>query len=153
MPIALADILDERQIKLQLRSRTKANALREIIDLFANTNAIEEREQFFQQVIAREEEHSTLSSDTIAFPHARTELVEQLVLAVGRSRAGIPWNAENERARLIFVVAVPQQLINDYLVVVGALARAITDEARREILFNATRPAEFIEALRTAPSL
>ena len=96
--------------------------------------------------------NSTLIENGVAFPHARTALVDQIALAVGRSRAGIPWNDKGERARLIFVVAVPQRLVNDYLVLVGTLARITQTEQQREALLAAATPAEFIETLRSAAS-
>ena len=47
----------------------------------------------------------------------------KLSLAIGRSEAGIPWTGKGELARLIFLLGVPERLISDYLVVVGAIAR------------------------------
>jgi mannitol/fructose-specific phosphotransferase system IIA component (Ntr-type) len=151
MAIALADILDERHIALQLKSRRQANALREIIGLLEKTGSVPQPAEFLAQVLAREKVNSTLIENGVAFPHARTALVDQIVLAVGRSRAGIRWNDKGERARLIFVVAVPQRLVNDYLVLVGTLAR-ITKNEQREALLAAATPAEFIETLRSAAS-
>jgi mannitol/fructose-specific phosphotransferase system IIA component (Ntr-type) len=66
--------------------------------------------------------------------------------------AGIPWNDEEERARLIFLLAVPQRLVNDYLVLVGTLARVTTDQQHREALFGASSAEEFIAILRDAAS-
>ena len=152
MAIALADILDERHIALQLKSRRQANALREIIGLLEKTGSVLQPAEFLAQVLAREKVNSTLIENGVAFPHARTTLVDQIALAVGRSRAGIPWNDKGERARLIFVVAVPQRLVNDYLVLVGTLARITQIEQQREALLAAATPAEFIETLRSAAS-
>jgi mannitol/fructose-specific phosphotransferase system IIA component (Ntr-type) len=59
---------------------------------------------------------------------------------------------KGECARLIFVVAVPQRLVNDYLVLVGTLARITQNEQQREALLAAATPAEFIETLRSAAS-
>ena len=123
MAIALVDILDERHIALRLKSRRQANTLREIIGLLEKTGSVLQPADFFAQVLARERVNSTLIENGVTFPHARTALVDQIALAVGRSRAGIPWNDKGERARLIFVVAVPERLVNDYLVLVGTLAR------------------------------
>ena len=136
MAIALADILNQRQVALQLRSRRRPNVIRD----------------FVAQVLSREEEGSTLSENGVAFPHARTELVDQIALAIGRSRAGVPWNDEGKRARLIFLLAVPQRLVNDYLVLVGTLARVTRDQQHRHALFAAATPAEFIANLREAGS-
>jgi mannitol/fructose-specific phosphotransferase system IIA component (Ntr-type) len=152
MAIALADILDERHIALQLKSRRQANALREIIGLLENTGSVLQPAEFLAQVLAREKVNSTLIENGVAFPHARTALVDQIALAVGRSHAGIPWNDKGERARLLFVLAVPQRLVNDYLVLVGTLARITKNEQQREALLAAATPAEFIETLRSAAS-
>ena len=153
MAIALADILNERQIALQLKSHRKANALGEMVDLFALDETVRRPNLFLEQVLAREHTSSTLADNGVAFPHARTDLVDQIALAIGRNRAGIPWNPDGDRARLIFLIAVPQQLVNDYLIVVGALARITKDEDRRNALLNAATAAEFIATLLGAPSL
>jgi mannitol/fructose-specific phosphotransferase system IIA component (Ntr-type) len=152
MAIALVDILDERHIALRLKSRRRANTLREIIGLLEKTGSVLQPTDFLAQVLARERVNSTLIENGVAFPHPRTALVDQIALAVGRSRAGIPWNDKGERARLIFVVAVPQRLVNDYLVLVGTLARITQNEQQREALLAAATPAEFIETLRSAAS-
>jgi mannitol/fructose-specific phosphotransferase system IIA component (Ntr-type) len=152
MAIALADILDERHIALQLKSRRQANALREIIGLLEKSGSVLQPAEFLAQVLAREKVNSTLIENGVAFPHARTAVVDQIALAVGRSRAGIPWNDRGERARLIFVVAVPQRLVNDYLVLVGTLARITQNEQQRGALLAAANPAEFIDTLRSAAS-
>ena len=152
MAIALLDILDERHIGLRLKSRRQANTLREIIGLLEKTGSVLQPADFLAQVLARERVNSTLLENSVAFPHARTALVDQIALAVGRSRAGIPWNNKGERARLIFVVAVPQRLVNDYLVLVGTLARITQDKEQRAALLAAATPAEFIETLRSAAS-
>lgn len=152
MAIALVDILDERHIALRLKSRRQANTLREIIGLLEKTERVLQPADFLAQVLARERINSTLIENGVAFPHARTALVDQIALAVGRSRTGIPWNDKGERARLIFVVAVPQRLVNDYLVLVGTLARITQDKKHHAALLAAATPAEFIESLRSAAS-
>src|SRR5438045_1159465 len=132
MAIALVDILDERHIALRLKSRRHANTLREIIGLLEKTGSVLQPADLLAQGLARERVNPPLLENGVAFPHARTALVDQIALAVGRSRAGIPWNDKGERARLIFVVAVPQRLVNDYLVLVGTLVRITQNEQQRK---------------------
>ena len=152
MAIALADILDQRQVELQLKSRRQPNAIQELANLFEKTGSIARPADFLAQVLVREQAGATLAENGVAFPHARTELVDQMALAIGRSRAGIPWNDQGERARSIFLLAVPQRLVNDYLVLVGTLARVTRDQEQRDALFAAATPAEFITILREAGS-
>ena len=47
-----------------------------------------------------------------------------------------------------FLIAVPQQMVNDYLICVGGLARRLNNEETRQALLEASTPAEFLERLR-----
>jgi mannitol/fructose-specific phosphotransferase system IIA component (Ntr-type) len=152
MAVALADILDQRQVALQMTSRRRPNAIRELASLFEKTGSIARAADFLAQVLAREEAGATLAENGVAFPHARTDLVDEIALAIGRSRAGIPWNDQGERAHFIFLLAVPQRMVNDYLVLVGTLARVTRDQEQRKTLLSAATPAEFIAILREAAS-
>ena len=155
MPIALADLLHEQQVILRLNSRKPANAIREIVDVIASDirgRKIAEPEAFLEQVLAREQTHPSAVENGVAFPHARTDLVDEIVIGVGRSHAGIPFSENQQRANLIFVIGVPERLLSDYLVCVGTLARLVKDETVRSRLLKAEAPREFIEAL-TADTL
>jgi mannitol/fructose-specific phosphotransferase system IIA component (Ntr-type) len=147
MAIALAELLDEKQVILRLRSRKPANALREIVQLLAENGKIDQPEKFLGQVLAREQAHPSAVEHGVSFPHARTDLVDQIILGIGRSRAGILFGTNEARARLIFVIGVPQQLVNDYLICVGTLARLVKDDAVRSTLLHAETPREFLDAL------
>src|SRR5215510_5194023 len=149
MPIALTDLLHEREVILRLRSRKPANAIREIVDLLAQTGKIANPDTFLEQVLAREEAHPSVVESGVAFPHARTDLVDEIVVGVGRSRAGIPFGQNQQRAHLIFLIGVPERLLSDYLICVGTLARLVKDETIRSRLLTAETPHEFIEALTT----
>src|SRR5437870_11886391 len=147
MAIALADLLDEKQVILRLRSRKPTNAVREIIQLLAANGKIDDADEFLEQVLAREQVHPSAVENGVVFPHARTDLVDQIILGIGRSRAGIPFGKNGVRARLIFVIGVPQRLVNDYLICVGTLVRLVRDDATRSALLHAQTPREFIDTL------
>ncbi len=153
MPATLADLLEERHITLDLRSEGREEALREIISLMKVTPAVVDAEKFLQEVLAREEAHTTFMGDGVAFPHARTDLVTRIVLGIARSREGVPFAENGEPAHLIFVIGVPTRMVTDYLVCVGALARITKDPANRAALMDVATPAEFVELLRAASFL
>ena len=153
MSIALADLIDPKQIALNLRARSQAEAMREIVDLLVAADKIDNPEKFLEQLRSRETTNSTYAADGVAFPHARTKLVDQIVLGIGRSEAGIPWSGKGELAHLIFLIAVPERLISDYLVVVGAIARITKDRPLRTLLLHAENVDEFIGTLLSAPSI
>ena len=147
MAITLTDLLDEKQVILQLRSRKVPNALREIIAVLAQNGTITDSKAFFEKVLAREEAHPSVVENGAAFPHARTDLVDKIVVGIGRSHVGIPFGDAGARARLIFVIGVPERLANDYLICVGTLVRLVKDDATRSALLNAQTAHEFIAAL------
>jgi fructose PTS system EIIBC or EIIC component len=147
MAIALSDLLHEKQVILRLRSRKLPNALREIIQLLAQNGKIDNAEAFLEQVLARERAHPSAVDQGMAFPHARTDLVSEIVLGIGRSRAGIPFGETGVRAHLIFVIGVPQRLVSDYLICVGTLARLVKDDAIRSMLLNTETVREFLDTL------
>jgi mannitol/fructose-specific phosphotransferase system IIA component (Ntr-type) len=147
MAIGLIDLLHENQVTLRLRSRKVPNALREIIGLLAQNGRIENPEAFFEEVLAREQAHPSVVENGAAFPHARTDLVDEIVVGIGRSRAGIPFGHNGARAHLIFVIGVPERLVNDYLICVGTLVRLVRDDETRSALLHVQTPREFIDAL------
>src|SRR6476646_4920536 len=107
MPIALADLLTEQQVILRLRSRRPANAIREIVYVLASDisgRKIAKPEAFLKEVLAREQRHPSVVEDGVVFPHVRTDLVNEIVIGIGRSRAGIPFGENRQRANLIFVI-------------------------------------------------
>ena len=73
--------------------------------------------------------------------------VNEIVIGIGRSPAGIPTGADQQRARLLFVIGVPERLVNDYLICVGTLVRLTKDEAIRTALLEAETPRQFLETL------
>lgn len=151
MAIALVDLLDEKNVALHLRARKPATAVGEIVQVLAANGKIDNPQEFLEQVLARERANPTITDHHVAFPHARTDLVKEIVLGIGRSRAGIRFGT-GERAHLIFLIGVPRQLVNDYLIVLGTLARVVADELNRAALLQAETPRRFLDALKAGTS-
>jgi Phosphotransferase system mannitol/fructose-specific IIA domain (Ntr-type) len=153
MAIALAELIDPKQIALNLRARSQSEAMREMVDLLIANGKIDNAGRFLNKIQERERTNSTYAADGVAFPHARTKLVDQIVVAIGRSEAGIPWTGKGEVARLIFLIAVPEKLVSDYLVVVGAIVRITKDRPLRTLLLHAESVKDFVATLLGAPSI
>src|SRR5438132_14212052 len=106
MAIALSDLLDEKQVILRLRSRKLPNALREIIQVLAQNRKIDDAERFFEQVLARERVHLSVVENCVAFAHERKDLVDEIVVGIGRSGAGITAVTDQIVTRMIIVIGV-----------------------------------------------
>ena len=152
MAIALSELLDSRNVQLRLRSRTAENAIQELVALLATNEQVKEADHFASQIIDRERANPCVVDAGVAFPHARTDLVDKIVLAIGCKPAGVPFGTAGARANLIFLIGVPQRLVSDYLVCVGALARIARNDTIRAQLLKAKTPETLVEILRAAAS-
>lgn len=146
MASPLADLFDVRFITLELTAREKIEAIREVASLLEHSGAVADFPGFSRELIARDELSSTAMGNGVAFPHARTDCVGEILLAIGRSEAGVDFGSE--RVQLVFVIGTPRSKITEYLVVVGALARMLKRESLRVELMAARTPADFIACLR-----
>lgn len=141
----LTDLFAENHLVLDLKGTAPGEVIGEIVERLRESGELSEAKKFCELVMAREQKSSTVANGGVAFPHARTDLVEKIVLGIGRSQAGV--NFAGKMVHLIFVIGVPQQMVNDYLICVGALARLLKSEQRRDALMQASDAAEFFERL------
>ena len=146
----LDGLLDPKHVILDLRGSTVGEAVWEIVELFRESGELDKAKEFFEAVMEREGKSSTVANGGVAFPHARTDLVKELLLGIGRSSAGVSFDDEADLVHLIFVIAVPQQMVNDYLICVGGLARRLNQAGTRQALLEASTSAEFLLQLRSA---
>jgi mannitol/fructose-specific phosphotransferase system IIA component (Ntr-type) len=133
---------------LELQEQTAAEAILEIVERLRDHGFVQDFYKLADAVMEREGRTSTNTGEGVAFPHARTDLVERLVLGIGRSKEGIPFGYSSELVHLIFLVGVPQRMVTDYLVCLGAVARVVRDKARRDKLMAVETAAEFVELMK-----
>ncbi len=153
MSSLLPEILDPNLVALELHAINEGEAILEIAELLRKNGHVRQYYEFADAVMEREGRSSTNTGDGVAFPHARTDLVERIVLGIGRSKNGIRFGESKKPVHLIFLIGVPQRMVNDYLVCVGALARVVKDPARRDALMAAPTAAELVEQLRAGSLL
>jgi mannitol/fructose-specific phosphotransferase system IIA component (Ntr-type) len=152
MAARLSSLLDASRINLQVRSARRTTALNEVARLLEGHPDVRNFQGFYQELLARERLDATCLGNEIALPHARTEHVGSIVIAVGRSEAGVHFENANENVRLMFVLGTPKTNPGDYLQIVSALCRLLKDPAHRDALMQATTPEEFIAAVEQAES-
>ena len=148
MASSISDLLREDQITLDLCDQTQSGALRELVDMFSINPAVKDLNAFHEALLSREKANSTVVGHGVAFPHARTDVVDKIVLAVGRSKEGVKFESSPEPVHLIFMIGTPKAQISDYLVCIGSLARFVKDKTVCDRLMEAATPGEFIAVLR-----
>jgi mannitol/fructose-specific phosphotransferase system IIA component (Ntr-type) len=149
MPGRLSKLLDPTRISLQLRNTKRTSALNEVAQLLATHPSVQNFEGFYSELLARDRLDTTSLGNGFAVPHARTDHVQQIVLAVGRSEAGVPFEG-GETVRVMFMLGTPKARPGDYLQVLSTLCRLLKDPANREAFLRAPTPDEFIRVLTAA---
>ncbi len=153
MSLSVFDLLTPARIALDLAAPTQAEAIAAVARLLASNPDMLDCARFEKEVLARERLSATAVGNGIAFPHARTNHVSQIVMAAARSRDGVVFEEGQPPVRLIFLIGTPNNMVREYLGLVGDLARRVKQAAIRDQLLEAATPAAFLAALRTGSKL
>ena len=149
MPGRLSQLLDPTRVLLQVKNTKRTSALNEVAQLLANHPAVQNFDGFYAELLARDRLDTTSLGHGFAVPHARTDHVQQIVLAVGRSESGVPFEG-GENVRMMFVLGTQKARPGDYLQVLSTLCRMLKDAENREAFLTAPTPLEFISILTAA---
>ena len=150
MPGRLTQLLDPARINLHVQGTKRTVALNEVAHLLSTHPEVANFDGFYNELLARERLDTTYLGNEIALPHARTEHVKSIVLAIGRSDAGVHFENCNQTVRLMFILGTPKSNPTDYLMVVSTLCKILKEPANRELLMSAATPEEFVAALTAA---
>ena len=152
-PGKVATLLRPETINLNVQAKQKVPALREVAEMLGPTKCVANFDAFFQEILDRERVSNTALAYDVAIPHARTEQCSEILIAVGRSKEGIDFEAKDgQPVRLIFLIGTPKQMVTDYLRVVGNLARILRHDSVRQQLLDAPDAASFIKVIEAAES-
>ncbi len=147
MPGKLASLLDPARIALKLQNAKRTAALNEVAHLLEGHPDVLNFSGFYAELLARERLDTTYIGNGIALPHARTEHVRKIVMAVGRSDEGVFFENCNQTVKLLFVIGTPRSNPGDYLQLVGLLCRILKDPAACGALLGAPTPEAFRQSL------
>ncbi len=137
----LADILTKDQILTDLQAADRWQAIDELINNLVATGKIQpqHRESIAAVVKKRETSMSTGIGFGIGIPHASTDLIPEVVGALGRSKKGINFDAlDNQPVNLVMLFLVPQGQFQKHLHTLANIAKIL-------------HKAEFRQALEQAP--
>lgn len=134
-----------------LRSTDKFDALRELIRRAPVFHRLTSPAELEEAVLARERQQSTGFGHGIAVAHGRVPGVPRVLIALGISKAGIPYDSpDGEPVRLLAVIASPPHLSLEYLQALSTLVRCLRDREDRDALIHAPSADEIESRIRAA---
>lgn len=129
-----------------LSASTKEAAVAELARRLSASGAIGagDADALTTEVLGREGEGTTGIGGGVAVPHAKTQLVEELLVAVGLSDAGIDFaSVDGDPVHVVFLIAAPQGAAAEYL----ALMRWVVSLTRSRYWMKLVRACATPEAL------
>jgi len=137
----LCDILGPDNILPEIQASNRWEAIDELISNLVSTGKIkaEHREAVTASVKKRENSMSTGIGFGIGLPHASTDLIHEVVGALGRSKKGCNFDAlDNQPVTLVMLFLVPQGQFQKHLHTLANIAKLM-------------HKADFRQALEQAP--
>src|SRR5258706_170723 len=150
----LGDIISPEQIKADLQATTRWEAIDELINSLVEAGKIkpENREAIVAVVKKREASMSTGIGFGIGIPHASTDLIYEVVGALGRSRKGVNFDAlDNQPVNLVMLFLVPQGQFQKHLHTLANIAKLLHKKEFRQALEQADNAEEMHRVIRDAP--
>lgn len=123
--MAVKEILDKEVIDLDMTAKNKEEVIRYLSGLLKQAGYIEDLEGYIKDVYLREAEGITGIGNHVAIPHGKSDHVDHVGIAVGRTRRMVEWESyDGEPVDLFFLFAVPSdpEGAKDHLRLIAELA-------------------------------
>jgi len=147
--MAIIDLIATNVVRVPLKSKTKTEVIRELIDVLDKTGKLSDAESAFKAVIARENMGSTGLEKGIAVPHAKTEKVKNLTLAIGIAPDGVDFDSlDGEPSKLFFLLLAQPSQSGPHIEALAEIARITRSQSFCRLLVNAKTSEEVVELFK-----
>jgi len=144
----LSKFCGEDLISFDLKGKTKNEIIEELVNLASRSKLVKDKDEVLKAVLEREKLVTTGVGYGVAFPHAKTKAIKGIVIAFGRSKTGIDFDAMDKKpVHLFFLIAAPEDAIGAHLNVMARLSYLMKSEKNRDVLMKISNPRELLELL------
>ncbi len=147
--MALIELITEEVVKVPLISKGKPEIIKELLQLLHDSGHIEQIEMAYNDVLTREAQGSTGLEYGIAVPHAKTDAVKSLTIAMGISTAGVDFGAlDGNPSKLFFLILSPPDQPGPHIEALAEIARLTRSKAFCNMVTTAVSSREVVEIFR-----
>ena len=147
----LGDILGVENILPDMKAANRWESIDELIKNLVETGRIkpEHHDAISAVVKKRETSMSTGIGFGIGIPHASTDLIYEVVGALGRSKKGVNFDAlDNQPVNLIMLFLVPQGQFQKHLHTLANIAKLLHKAELRQALEQAPDAAAMLKIIK-----
>jgi mannitol/fructose-specific phosphotransferase system IIA component (Ntr-type) len=143
--IRFKEALEPGQIVLDLEAANFPEAIRKLSESLRSDPRVGSLPELTAAWQAKVQGPGVHLNAGVAFVHARTKAVSELVMSFGRLRA--PITNCGELIRFILLIGIPKTMDAEYVRLVGALMRVLRDQRLCDAFHEAKRPEEVMAIL------
>ncbi len=144
----LANMLKESFIINDLKATTKESAIEELLELLKNDNPSADIGAIRELILEREEVENTSYGRGFAFPHARTDKVDDMYILLGISKKGLQGKTpDNIPVSVVALLLTPSNISKLYLQTLSAFATFARTEGKLHKLIAAQNCSEVVDII------
>ena len=121
------------------------DGIEKMLGAVAGNPAVVDLNSFREAVFERQKMNPPVLPSGVAFPHARTDAVRALVIAVATLATPLPMSPGS--VQMMFLIGVPKSAAREYLELMSFLTRNLRTASAVERLCRITDKDEFLNAL------
>ncbi len=143
------ELLNQNVIISELKGRNKEAIINEMVDLFKNDARVTDIEKVRQCVLDREKIMSTGVGKGFAIPHGKTNSVNEILAAFGKTRIPIEYQAlDNQPVNLVFLLVGKENLVSTHIKLLSRISRMMNKDEFRAALVEAGSSDEILSMFR-----
>lgn len=145
MKMNLKKLLGKENVFLDLKSSSKEDIIKEMIDRLVVSGKIKDRDAALEAVLTREKKMSTGMENGIAIPHGKTDSVDHLITAVALKKEGVDFDSMDGQASKIFIMTVsPLSRSGPHIQFLAEVSKLLKEPEARQMLLAARTVEEVI---------
>jgi fructose-specific phosphotransferase system IIA component len=147
--MALVDLITPEVIKVPLTAEDKPGVIEELIQILVDAGKITDRSKVSDAIHQREALGSTGLEFGIAVPHAKTDAVKEIIVAIGIAPQGIDFIAmDGKPSKLFFLILAAPDQSGPHIEALAEIAKLSKSRAVLDALIHAQSADEVMDLFR-----
>jgi fructose-specific phosphotransferase system IIA component len=143
------ELLDEKFILTDFKSDDKENVINELIDLYIESDKVNDIEKVRTAILDREKIMSTGVGKGFAIPHGKTNAVNDVIAAFGKTTRDIEYDSlDGDPVHLVFLLVGRDDMVSKHIKLLSRISRLMNKDEFRERLIDSNSKEEIINIFK-----
>ncbi len=149
----LTDILSQDFVVVINESKERDQCIKELIDLMAGQEIINDRDKAYEAVLEREKIMTTGVGNGIAIPHCKHASCPNFAVALGIYPKGVDFKSiDKKEAKIVFLLVGPENNPGLHIKLLSRISRLMSDEDLRQQILKSKDAEEILGLLKEEES-